>query len=96
MKEQLIEGVQHAASGKVAMAVAVGAATSPKWIDLVMSPAGQASAVVLGLVVSISIVVVNVQSVAHRAKKMRQTIRQEKIRTALLEKQAEDKNITID
>jgi hypothetical protein len=100
MKEQLIEGVQHAASGKVALAVGIGTATAPGWINSVNTVvSGEyfgSVLILLGAIVSITIVAINIQSFWIKSQTFKQKRRQEKIRTALLEKQAEEKHIKID
>ena len=100
MKEQAIEGVQHAASGKIAMAVGIGTATGPEWIDSVNTILNSAYfgslLILLGAVVSITIVAINIQSFWFKSQTFKQKRRQERIRTALLEAQAEEKHIKID
>lgn len=100
MKEQFFESVQHAASGKAAMTVVIGTATAPSWIEwaisLVQSEVFVTAGLVLGVLVSISIFVVNIQSVFIRYQASKVTRRQERIRTALLESQAKEKNISVD
>jgi hypothetical protein len=99
MKDLLHEGVQAAASGKMAMAVGVGIATAPEWITwaerMAQSPWFALAAIVLGLVVSITIIAVNVQTFVRRSRRMKSTARQERIKTALLEHDAADRDITI-
>ena len=100
MKEQLYEGIQHAASGKTALTVVIGTATAPSWIDWailqVQSELFVSMGVILGVFVSISIFVINIQSVFIRYRSSKEAHRQERIRTALLEAQAKEKHIVID
>jgi hypothetical protein len=99
MKDLIHEGVQAAASGKTAMAMAVGVATAPEWITWAEAMAQSVwftlAAIVLGIVVSITIITINVQTFVHRSRRMKQTARQERIRTALLERQAAEHDITV-
>lgn len=100
MKEQLIESIQHASASKAALAVGVGTATAPGWMGwingLVSSDNFGSLMVIVGALVSITIIVVNIQSIIIKARTSKQTQRQERIRTALLEAQAAEKHITID
>ncbi len=100
MKDQLIESVQHAASGKAALTVVIGTATAPTWIEWaiaqVQSELFVAVGIVLGILVSISIFVINIQTFLSRRKSNKEKQRQERIRTALLDQQAAEKNISID
>jgi uncharacterized membrane protein len=99
MKDLLHEGVQAAASGKMAMAVGIGVVTAPEWIvwaeKLAQSAWFTLAAIVLGILVSITIITINVQTFVHRSRRMKETARQERIRTALLERQAAEHDITI-
>lgn len=97
MKDHLLDSVQHAASGKTAMAVGLTTASAPAWIDkVVSSQAFSNSLIILGAFVSLTIVVVNIQSIRQRMVTNKEIRRQEKIRTALLEAQAVEKNIVIE
>lgn len=100
MKEQLYENLQHAAASKGALAVGVGTATAPGWMvwinTLVSSDNFGSLMVIVGALVSITIIVVNIQSIIIKARTSKQTQRQERIRTALLEAQAAEKKIQID
>lgn len=81
------------------MAMAVGVATAPEWITWAEAMAQSVwftlAAIVLGIVVSITIITINVQTFVHRSRRMKQTARQERIRTALLERQAAEHDITV-
>mgnify|MGYP003632163947 CR=1 FL=1 len=100
MKEQAIETLQHAASTKTALLVGVSGATANSWIDwLVYSEEARAVGILLGALVSISIVVVNITSIKYRrasALEEVETIKQERMlnekRSILLDEQL--KNIT--
>lgn len=96
MKEQVIENIQHAASGKSALVAGPAIATAPAWIDFIQGPTFQAIAILLGIVVSITVILVNIQSIRQRYAVNQQHRRQEQIRTALLEAQAEDRGISVD
>jgi len=100
MTGQLIESVQHAASGKTALTVVIGTATAPTWIEWaitqVQSELFVAIGIILGIFVSISIFVINIQTFLSRRKSNKEKQRQERIRTALLDQQAAEKNINID
>jgi 1,4-dihydroxy-2-naphthoate octaprenyltransferase len=100
MKEQFIESMQHAASGKAALAVGIGTATAPSWIEWAISQVQSelfvAVGIILGILVSVSIFVINIQSFLIRRQTSKEKNRQDRIRTALLEAQAADKNITVD
>jgi 1,4-dihydroxy-2-naphthoate octaprenyltransferase len=100
MREQFIDGVQHAASGKAALTVVIGTATAPSWIEWAISQVQSelfvAVGIILGILVSVSIFVINIQSFLIRRQTSKEKNRQDRIRTALLEAQAADKNITVD
>ncbi len=94
---ELVEVAQHAASGKAAMLVAGATASAPVWIERVVSGEGfQSALILLGAIVSITIISVNIQAFRQRLITNKEKRRQEKIRTALLENQAKEKNIKID
>jgi 1,4-dihydroxy-2-naphthoate octaprenyltransferase len=100
MKEQLLEGAQHAASGKTALTVVIGTATAPSWIEwaisLVQSELFVAVGIVIGILVSLSIFIINIQSFFIRRRTSIQKHRQDQIRTKLLEAQAAEKHIVVD
>ena len=58
MKQQTAELVSDLASGKTALGVGIGTATSPAWISFINSDAVSAFVLVLGAVVSIVIILV--------------------------------------
>ena len=92
----LAEVAQNAASSKPAMIFGAATASIPAWIQMIHSDSTQAIIVVLGIIVSITIIAVNVQAIVTRAKKNRIMMRQEKLRLALLENQAAEKGLKID
>jgi len=97
MKDHVLESLQHAASGKTAMAVGLTTASAPAWIDRVVSSLDfQNGLILLGAAVSISIVIVNFQSVRQRMATNKEVRRQERIRTAFLEAQAVERGISVD
>lgn len=75
MKDAVIETVQQAASGKAATAVVAATATHPMWIDAIRGEAFQASIVILGIFVSISILLVNIQAYRNRGVKRKEESR---------------------
>lgn len=81
------------------MAVGVGVMTAPEWIAWAETMAQSVwftlAAIVLGIVVSITIITINIQTFIHRARRVKETARQERIKTAVLEHDAADRNITI-
>ena len=106
MKEQVTEAIQHAAASKTAMVVGISGATANSWIDwLVYSEEARAVGIVLGALVSISIVLINITSIKYRratALEEIETIKQERMlnekRSILLDEQlkhiADKKNST--
>lgn len=71
-KAQAMNQVQEIASGKGAMTFGATTATIPAWVRWITeSPEAQALIIVLGMVVSISIIVVNVQTILSRRKSKR-------------------------
>lgn len=67
--QEIASTVQNAATSKTAAAVGVGTATTPAWVDwVVSSPEAQATIIVVGVCVSISIIAVNVQAILIRHK----------------------------
>jgi FtsH-binding integral membrane protein len=96
MSNELVESIQQAASGKAALAMGVAGITTPTWVDYIVSNSSfQAGLVLLGAIVSLTIIAVNIQSLIQRKKTNKEKYRQERIRTALLECQAKDKGIEI-
>jgi hypothetical protein len=99
MKDLIHEGAVAAASGKGAMIVGVGVATAPNWIVWAEAMAQSAwftlAAIVLGILVSITIITINIQTFLHRSRRMKSTARQERIKTALLEREAAKHDITV-
>lgn len=62
--------IQQMAHSKTGVAVAAGTATVPAWIDwLVNSPVSQAGIIIIGVLLSISIIAVNVQTFLQRRDK---------------------------
>lgn len=96
IREQLIEGLQHAASGKSAVAIAVGTVSVPAWIEFVHSDTVRAVVMLTGLMVSFSIIAVNIQVFFRRLKDRRLFLRQQRIKAAILEKQAKENGINPD
>lgn len=67
VRDQMTEAVQYAAGTKTALLVGIGGATATSWIDwLVYSPEAKAIGIVLGALVSMSIVLINVTSVKYK------------------------------
>jgi len=96
MRQQTLETVQHAAAGKAAFVAGPAIATAPSWIDFVQGPTFQALAIILGVLVSITVILVNIQSLRQKSQVNQERRRQERIRTALLEEQAKDRGISVD
>jgi len=68
--QEMATTVQHAATSKAAAAVGVGTATTPAWVEwVVSSPESQAMIILIGVCVSLSIVGVNLQAIWIRHKK---------------------------
>lgn len=68
MSEQLSQ-IQQMALSKPAAAVGVGTATVPAWVEWVTtSPVAQAAVIVIGVIVSVTIIAVNVQTLIHRRR----------------------------
>lgn len=96
MRDYMASTVQDVASGKLAFSLGIGGVTSPAWLDFIQLDAFKAVAIVFGIFVSLTVIVVNIQNVRQKLIVNKEIRRQEKIRTALLERQAEEKNIIID
>jgi len=69
VKEQAIELIQNVASGKSAMALAASVGTVPAWIKFVNGDTMQAVIVIIGIVLSVTIIAVNVQTFLSRRRK---------------------------
>ena len=66
MNHELTAMVQNAASGKAAFVTAAASASTPWWISTVQSEGVQAAIMLAGLVVSVTIIAVNVQTLRQR------------------------------
>ena len=95
MNEQLTEVIQGIASSKTALLVGVSAASAPAWINMLTSQAAQATVVGIGMVLSVTIICVNVQTLFSKVKKNKIILRQEQVRSALLEYQAKEKGLDL-
>jgi hypothetical protein len=78
----------------------IGTATAPSWIEWAISQVQSelfvAVGIILGILVSVSIFIINIQSFLIRRQTSKEKNRQDRIRTALLKAQAAEKNITVD
>jgi len=64
------EEIQIMAHTKPGAAIAAGTATAPAWIDwVVTSQAAQAGIIIVGVVLSLTIIAINVQTFLQRRKK---------------------------
>ena len=96
MKNQIVEIIQHAASGKTGIAVVATTVSAPAWIEVLTGDATRAMVILLGIVVSLTIIVINFQTFKVRSADYKIKERQEKIRTALLEHNARESGIDPD
>tara|TARA_R110000851_G_scaffold100026_4_gene215454 strand:+ start:2961 stop:3251 length:291 start_codon:yes stop_codon:yes gene_type:complete len=95
MKDQLIDIMQGAASGKTALVIGGSIATAPNWINFIQGDMFKTVIIMVGLIVSISIILINLQSFKQRLIINQEIQEQERIRTALLKHQAHERNIKV-
>ena len=95
MKDQVMQTVQEAASSKTALAIGLGTASVPAWVDIINSEMTQAIAIVIGMIVSVTIILVNVQTFRVRTAEAKVRARQENLRLRLLEEQAKERGIDL-
>lgn len=103
IREHAIEAVQHAAATKGAAVIGVGGATTPWWIDLILnSQYMQAIGVVMGMVLSLTIITVNIVTVRKRLQEAkisdenaRSQTEIDEMRKAILRRQMEEKGIDL-
>lgn len=95
MKEYLVQSVQDLAGSKAALTVGVATATSPRWVDVMNSPEAATLLMLLGALVTITIVCVNVQTLVFRASRRSVTKRRELLQNRLLELEAEEKGVKL-
>ena len=96
MPNQIIETIQHAASGKTGVAVVATTVSAPAWIEILNGDTTRAMVILIGIVVSLTIIIINVQTFKVRSANSKIKERQEKIRTALLEHNARESGIDPD
>lgn len=97
IKEHAVDVIQHAAATKTAAAVGIGGATTPIWVELVLnSQYMQAAGIVLGMILSCSIIAVNVVTIRKRLSETKTSSEIDRLREAILRKEAEDKGVNID
>ena len=107
----LMQNVQQAASSKSAIVAGVTGASVGTWIEkIVTDPLFQNSMILIGAMVPITIILINVsrligdwqtkderRAIASAELKLKQEEEyQARLRTALLEKQAEEKGVSVD
>jgi len=95
MKEHLNQVVQDAASSKAALTIGLGTASAPAWIEIIHSDYTQAIIVLIGMIVSLTIIGVNIQTFLTKSAASKLQKRQETIRLALLEEQAKEKGLKL-
>lgn len=94
MTDRVLETIQDAAASKTALILVPTTASAPVWIDRVVSSSQfQSGLIILGAIASLSIVLINLQSFRQRMKVNKETIRQEKIKTLIIEHKARENNI---
>lgn len=96
MRDWMATSVQDVASGKMAFSLGIGGVTSPAWLDIIQLDAFKMVAIAFGVVVSITVILVNIQSFRQKLIVNKEIQRQEHIKTALLEREAKEKDIFID
>ena len=62
------ETIQNVASGKAALTTAVSVGAMPWWLQFIHSPLFQTIVIFLGMLVSVSIIAINVQTFIIRRK----------------------------
>ena len=77
------------------MTVAVGTATSPAWVSYLESPIFEGFLVLLGTLVTLTIICVNVQTFIFRGVKHLEDKRQNALRLKLLEHEALSKELEL-
>ena len=78
--------VQELASGKIALGVSVGTATSPAWVNAMHSETAAAVLMIIGGVLSLTILVVNMQAFFYRAADRAERKRNAALRAEVLKK----------
>lgn len=96
MKDQIVQGAQHAASGKLALTLGIGGITSPAWLDVLQSDVFRGIAVIMGIFVAATVIMINIQNFRQKLMVNKEIQRQEQIKTALLEREAKEKNIVVE
>jgi hypothetical protein len=86
----ILEHIQTAAQSKSAFGLGAILAWMPAWIEFVHGPVVKALVVILGILVSLTIIIVNVQSIWHRRHKNKITEEQELLRLYLLRQQVKE------
>lgn len=107
----LAQNIQQAASSKSAIVAGLTGASVGAWIEkIVTDPLFQNSMILIGALVPITIILINIQKLigdwqtkderkaiaAAEADVKAEEFRQAKLRTALLEKQAEEKGLSVE
>ena len=85
------EAVQAISHSKPALGIGVALASSPTWIDLITGEGMRAVIIVIGVVVSFTVIGVNIQTFLSRRKQDKIKEHQEQLRTFLLEEQVKDR-----
>jgi len=78
--------VQELASGKIALGVSVGTATSPAWVSAMHSETAAAVLMIIGGVLSLTILVANMQAFFYRAADRAERKRNAALRAEVLKK----------
>jgi len=91
VKEEIIRNIQDAAATKTAGIVAIAGATSSNWVDLIVqSKEFQAVGILLGLTVSVTIIILNIQAIKYRSHKNSREREMDELRLRSLRKQLGD------
>jgi hypothetical protein len=99
VNEQLTESIQQAASGKVGVLVGAGGITANSWWDFLVGEPAQAVVIVLGLLVSLTVIAVNLWSLYQspaKIKRQKLELRNTRLENALLEEKAIKAGIDLD
>lgn len=91
MRDEIIRNIQAAAATKTAGIVGLAGATASSWVDIVVqSKEFQAVGILMGLTVSVTIIILNLQAIKHRSHKNEREREMDELRLKALKKQVGD------
>jgi len=97
MNVHFTESVRAISESKAMLGVGVGTATFPRWINFINSSAFQSIIVFIGVIMTLTVILINVQTIIHRHKKRKEEARESEYRRShnalnleILEKKARE------